>query len=253
MKLEAPSLALGPGLAHGFFTREGGVSDGLYASLNCGQGSRDDAGRVSENRARVAAVLHVGADRLLSAHQVHSPRAILAEGAWSGARPEADAVVTRTRGVAVSVLTADCVPVLLADAEAGVIGAAHAGWNGALSGVLEATLDLMQATGAEKGRIRAAIGPSISGAAYEVGEDFAARFLAADPQNRRFFEAGRPGHAYFDLPAYVAARLGAAGIGGVERLERCTFGEEARFFSYRRATHRSEADYGRQISAIALL
>lgn len=251
--IQADALKL-DGISHGFFTREGGHSTGLFSSLNCGMGSGDDREAVLKNRAAVADRLAVTPDRLLSVWQVHSADAILVEGPWAEeGRPRADAMVTRTRGVALGVLTADCGPVLFADAEAGVIGAAHAGWKGALTGITTRTLDLMEAQGADRRRITAVIGPMISRAAYEVGPEFPSRFTEQDPANIRYFTpSARPGHAMFDLPAYLAGRLRAEGAGQVIDLSLCTFSDERRFFSYRRATHRQEKDYGRLISAIAL-
>jgi YfiH family protein len=253
MKIEAPSLSL-TGIRHAFFTRAGGVSSGLYASLNGGVGSRDDAGKVSENRARMAAALGVEPRRLLTPYQSHSPNVIVAEAPWTpDARPQADAIVTRMRALAIGVTTADCGPVLFAEPRAGVIGAAHAGWRGALTGVVEATIATMERLGAARSQIRAAIGPMIRQANYEVGPDLVARFAADDPASSRFFSpAGRAGHAMFDLSGYIAARLKRAGIGEVEDIGLCTYAEPERFFSYRRTTHRVEADYGRHVNAIAL-
>jgi len=253
MKIEAKALTL-TGLRHAFFTRAGGVSTGLYASLNGGVGSQDDGGRVTENRARMAAALGVEPRRLLTAYQSHSPNVIVAEAPWTTEnRPQADAIVTRMRALAIGVTTADCGPVLLADPCAGVIAAAHAGWRGALNGVVEATVAAMERLGAARGEIRAAIGPMIRQANYEVGPDLLARFEAADPASTRFFApAKRDGHAVFDLAGYIAARLNRAAIGGVEDLGLCTYADPDRFFSYRRTTHRGEADYGRHVNAIAL-
>jgi len=253
--IEADALRL-DGISHGFFTREGGHSTGLFSSLNCGMGSGDDRAVVTANRARVAARLGVAPECLLSAYQVHSPDAVLVSGPWPDheERPRVDGLVTRTPGVALGVLTADCGPVLFADPQARVIGAAHAGWKGALTGVTARTLDLMEEQGAERARIVAVIGPTISQAAYEVGPEFPARFTEADPANARYFKPSeRAGHAMFDLPAYLAGRLRAEGVGQVIDLSLCTFSDEERFFSYRRATHRNEKDYGRLISAIALI
>jgi hypothetical protein len=254
MKLEADMLAL-DGIRHGFFTREGGVSGGLYESLNGGTGSSDDAAQVTENRARMAAALGVAPDRFLTAYQIHSPQVVVAEAAWSSdARPRADAIVTRMRALAIGVSTADCGPVLLADPDAHVIGAAHAGWRGALGGVVEATIDAMVALGASRGTIRAALGPLIRQPNYEVGPDLIARFSAEDPASSRFFApATRNGHAMFDLGGYIGARLTRAGIRQVQDLGLCTYADPARFFSFRRASHRGEVDYGRHINAIALL
>jgi polyphenol oxidase len=253
MMIEASSLTL-TGIRHGFFTRAGGVSGGLYASLNGGTGSRDDAQSVAENRARMAAALGVAPRRFLTAYQVHSPTVVVAETPWSGeARPRADAIVTRMRGLAIGVTTADCGPVLLADPHAHVIGAAHAGWRGALAGVIEATVAAMEELGAARSAIRAAIGPMIRQANYEVGADLIARFATEDGAASRFFSAApRDGHALFDLGGYVAERLKRAGIAEVEDLGLCTYADPERFFSYRRTTHRGEPDYGRHVNAIAL-
>jgi YfiH family protein len=253
MMIQATTLSL-PGISHAFFTREGGVSGGLYASLNGGVGSRDDAGLVAENRARMAAVLKVAPDCLLSAYQVHSPDVVVAQAPWPGhARPRADAIVSRTAGLAIGVSTADCGPILLADPDAHVIGAAHAGWRGALGGVVEATVAAMERLGAAREHIRAALGPMIRQDSYEVGPDLIARFAAEDEGSERFFRpAARDGHAHFDLGGYIAARLARAGVRQIEDLGLCTYAEPARFFSFRRTTHRGEADYGRHINAIAL-
>jgi polyphenol oxidase len=251
--IQAASLAL-PGIRHAFFTRDGGVSGGPYASLNGGIGSRDDAGHVSENRARMAAALGVAPDRLLTAYQIHSPHVVVAETPWPmQARPHADAIVTRTAGLAIGVSTADCGPILLADPLARVIGAAHAGWRGALAGVAEATVQAMERLGADRGRIRAALGPMIRQDNYEVGPDLIARFAAEDESADDFFRpAARDRHAYFDLGGYIATRLARAGVRQIEDLRLCTYAEPARFFSFRRTTHRAEADYGRHVNAIAL-
>lgn len=251
--IEAASLKL-TGIRHAFFSRDGGVSDGLYASLNGGTGSRDAPDKVAENRARMAAALGVAPSRLLTCYQVHSAEVAVAETPWpNDERPRADAIVTRLRALAIGVTTADCGPVLLADPRGGVIGAAHAGWRGALSGVIEATVAAMERLGAARGRIRAAVGPMIRQPNYEVGPDLIARFAAEDPASRRFFApAARDGHARFDLAGYVAARLTRAGVTQIEDIGLCTYAEEGRFFSYRRATHRAEPDYGRHVNAIAL-
>jgi hypothetical protein len=253
MKLNAPSLAL-TGIRHAFFTRSGGVSGGLYASLNGGTGSKDDAALVAENRARMAAALGVEPRRFLTLYQVHSADVIVAETPWAAdARPRADAIVTKMRALAIGVTTADCGPVLFADPKAHVIGAAHAGWRGALSGVIEATVAAMERLGAARGDIRAVIGPMIRQANYEVGADLMTRFAAEDGASSRFFApAARDGHALFDLSGYVAARLARAGIGHVEDLGLCTYADPDRFFSYRRTTHRGEPDYGRHVNAIVL-
>ena len=252
--LQAPSLSRFDRLRHGFFTRAGGVSQGVYASLNGGTGSNDAPAQVAENRARMAAALGVAPERLLTAYQIHSPDVVVAERPWSrDSRPRADAIVTRTPRLAVGVSTADCGPLLFADAEAGVVGAAHAGWRGALSGVIEATVAAMEELGARRAHIAAALGPAIRQPNYEVGPEFVERFLAADPANARFFlPAARAGHAMFDLAGYIAQRLERAGIGDFEDLGLCTYAEPERFFSYRRTTQRGEPDYGRHVNAIAL-
>lgn len=240
------------GVRHGFFTRKGGASSGLYAGLNCGRGSSDQTDAVAVNRARVAEAMGVPADHMVNLHQVHSPDVVVVDEATDLAAlraTPADALVTRRRGVALTVLTADCQPVLLADAEAGVIGAAHAGWKGTLAGVLEATVAAMEDLGAR--RIRAVIGPSISQAAYEVGPEIMERFVDEDPGMSRFFAGGPNGRPMFDLPGLGLARLRDAGV-EAEWSRHCTYADAGRFFSYRRSTHRGEADYGRLISAIAL-
>jgi YfiH family protein len=254
MKIQAASLAAIPGVRHGFFTRQGGVSTGIYASLNCGPGSRDDPANVAENRARVAEVLGAEPSRLLTVFQKHSAEAVIAEKPWKdGKVPEADAIVTAKPGLAIGVLTADCAPVLLCDSDARVIGAAHAGWKGALGGIVEATLKAMVKLGAEPSRITAAIGPVISQGAYEVGQEFMQSFLADAPDSAAFFATDEStGEPHFDLPAYVADRLLRAGVGTVNDLGLCTYCEETRLFSYRRSQHHGEEDYGRQISAILL-
>ena len=255
MKLGSPLLSAIPGLHHAFFTRDGGVSDGIYGSLNGGLGSNDDAAHVAENRRRMAEQMGVTPRHFLTLFQIHSPDVVVASAPWEGAsRPRADAIVTRTEGLAIGVTTADCGPILLVDPDARVIGAAHAGWKGALTGVLEATIAAMERLGASRARIVAALGPMIRQPSYEVGPDFVARFSADDAENRRFFvPATRDGHAMFDLAGYITARLQRAGVGRIEDLGHCTYADPDRFFSYRRSTHRAEADYGRHISAIALV
>ena len=237
-------------VAHGFFTRRGGVSTGLYASLNCGPGSRDEAEAVAANRARVAAAMGVAPARLLTLHQVHSARVVIAEGPWTGPRPEADALVTRDPDLAVAALAADCAPVLFADSAAGVVAAAHAGWRGALDGVIGATVDAMVAEGARRERIAAAVGPCIGQASYEVGPEFVERFREEDPAFGRFFAQGRGDRALFDLPGFCLDRLAAAGIDRRGFTGGDTCAEPARFFSRRRMVRLGEADYGRMISAI---
>jgi polyphenol oxidase len=253
MLIEAPELSL-PGIRHAFFTREGGVSTGIYASLNGGVGSGDDPAAVTENRARMAAALGVGPDRLLSLYQIHSPEIVTVETPWTAEnRPRADGMATRQSGLALAVASADCGPVLFADGEAGVIGACHAGWKGAFTGVLEATVARMVDLGADRTRIVAVLGPTIGPDAYEVGPEFVARFRDADGSYFAYFRPSeRQDHAYFDLPAFIVARLERAGIAAARSLGLCTYSDEARFFSYRRTTHRSEADYGRLLSAICL-
>jgi hypothetical protein len=242
------------GIRHAFFTRHGGVSGGLYASLNGGLGSHDDPALVAANRARMASVLKVAPDRLMTAFQIHSAEVAVVDAPWqAAARPRADAIVTARPGLAVGVTTADCGPILFADTEAKVVGAAHAGWRGALGGIIEATLAAMERLGANRARICAVLGPTISRANYEVGSDLMARFRAEDPGAERFFApAARAAHAQFDLPAYIVARLRRAGVGTVGDLGLCTYADADRFYSYRRSTHRGEPDYGRHISAIVL-
>ena len=243
-----------PGVSHGFFTRQGGCSGGVFATLNCGMGSGDEKQNVGRNRAVVATALNVAEPQLLTAYQVHSADALVVDGPWqSDERPRVDALVSKTPGLAIGILTADCGPVLFADIENRVIGAAHAGWKGALTGVTSRTLEVMESQGARRRNIVAVIGPMISQAAYEVGPEFPDRFIDADEANKTFFSPSpREGHAMFDLPGYLEARLRADGVGQVVNLGLCTFSDEQRFFSYRRATHRGEKDYGRLISAIVL-
>jgi len=253
-KLHARSLSALAGIRHAFFTRKGGVSDGVYGSLNAGVGSNDAPANVAENRARMAGAVGVRPDCLLTCYQIHSPEVVTVTKPWPGdARPRADAVVTSVPELAIAVSTADCGPVLLADARARVIGAAHAGWRGAFTGVIEATLDAMEQSGADRANIVAALGPMIRQSNYEVGTEFIARFKANDPGHEQFFRpAGRAGHALFDLAGYIAARLVRAGISCIEDIDRCTYAEPERFFSYRRSVHRGESDYGRHLNAIAL-
>lgn len=238
-------------LRHGFFTRRGGASSGVFSGLNCGPGSSDLREAVSINRSRAATALGVEADALVAVHQVHSADVVPVTGPLAD-MPRADALVTATPGVALSVLTADCQPVLFADKTAGVIGAAHAGWRGALDGVLEATLAAMEALGAHRADTVAVIGPTISQRAYEVGPEFIDDFLAADPGNGRFFINGEDDRYHFDLPGYGLHRLRTAGIGEAEWTRHCTYSDPDRFYSYRRTTHAGEADYGRLLSAIRL-
>jgi polyphenol oxidase len=253
--LEAPSLSALPGIRHAFFTRAGGVSGDVYTSFNGGIGSQDAPAHVAENRARMAAALGVAPERFLTAYQIHSPDVVTVGRPWTpDARPRADGLVTATPGLAIGVSTADCGPILFADAQARVVGAAHAGWRGALTGVIQATVAAMERLGAAPDRIVAAAGPMIRQSNYEVGPEFVATFQAEHAGNGRFFKPGpRTDHPLFDLAGYIAARLAAAGVGRVEDLGRCTYADDESFFSYRRSVHRKEADYGRHINAIALM
>ncbi len=245
--IRADALA---GVPHAFLGRRGGVSTGIHAGLNVGLGSDDDRAAILENRRRVVAAVKPGAT-LATVHQVHSATAVMADAFADDARPHADALVTDRPDLLIGVLTADCVPILFTDAQAGVVGAAHAGWKGALGGVVEATVAAMETIGADRTRIAAAVGPCIGRSSYEVDDAFLARFCADDAQNERFFLAGRrERHHQFDIEAYVVARLAAAGVPRIEALGLDTYPDEDRFFSYRRATHRGEAGYGRQISVI---
>jgi YfiH family protein len=240
------------GIRHGYFTRFGGVSGGIYQGLNIGTGSNDDQANVLENRRRVAEWMGVEPSHLLTAHQIHSHDVIVAREPFSGERPKADAIVTDRPGLAIGASTADCGPVLFADSQARIIGAAHAGWKGAFTGVLENTIAAMEGLGARRENILAVLGPSIGPKNYEVGPEFVARFIEADAGNDRYFVASaKPGHALFDLNRYTVDRLTKAGV-QAEGLGRCTYAEEDLFYSYRRGTHRGEPDYGRQVSAICL-
>lgn len=254
MTLESLLLASVPGIRHAFFTRAGGVSAGIYAGLNGGIGSNDAPENVQENRRRMAAALNVPPEKLLTLYQVHSPDVVVATEPWQAStRPRADAMVTKTPGIALGVTAADCGPVLMVDPKARVIGAAHAGWKGALGGVLEATVDAMEGQGASRGDIVVGLGPMLRQRNYEVGMEFVARFEEADADNARFFtSASRNGHAMFDLPGYIHARLAAAGVLLVDDIDLCTYADEDSFFSYRRSTHRKEGDYGRHVHAIVL-
>lgn len=238
------------GVRHGFFTRAGGVSSGIYAGLNAGQGSADDGEAVAENRRRIAACLD--APHIASLHQVHSADALHVTGPWPGERPAADAMVTDRTGIALGVLSADCAPVLFADPAAGIVGAAHAGWKGALGGVLEATLEAMEELGASTTGVRAVVGPAISQRAYEVGPEFVERFIDEDERSARYFAGGTADRAMFDLPGYCLMRLRSAGVAEAAWTGHCTYSDAARFYSYRRACHRGEPDYGRLIAAIRL-
>ncbi|MBO6757430.1 MAG: peptidoglycan editing factor PgeF [Roseibium sp.] len=251
--IQSTALA-GPSVMHGFFTRCGGASEGIYASLNVGMGSGDDQDRVRENRRRIAGRLGVSLDNLVSPYQIHSPDVLTIRGPWTGDEDrKADALVTDRPGVAIAVSTADCGPVLLADHDAGVIGAAHAGWKGAIGGVLENTVAAMEALGADRSQIVAVLGPTISQSSYEVGPEFHDRFSADSSANTVFFRpSSRSGHHLFDLPGFILDRLRRSGVSHVEDVGLCTYRDEDRFYSYRRTTHRAEPDYGRLLSAIVL-
>lgn len=239
------------GIPHGFLGRRGGVSTGAVAGLNVGTGSKDDPDAIAENRRRAIGAVLPGAE-LATVYQVHSATAVVADRPWpQDDRPQADALVTDRPGLLLGILTADCAPVLLADSHAGVVGAAHAGWKGALGGVTDSAIDAMERLGAQRSRIVAAVGPCIAQASYEVDEAFRTRFVDHHPENVRFFATGASGNPHFDLEAYVAARLAASGIEAIETLGVDTYVNEQRYFSFRRATHRGEADYGRQVSLIA--
>jgi YfiH family protein len=243
-----------PGLRHGFFTRKGGVSNGIYQSLNIGNGSSDAPEKVSENRGRVARQMGIEPDRLATPYQIHSADVITLNAPFGESDDRrADALVTDRPGLLIGVATADCGPVLFADRQAGVIGAAHSGWKGAISGILENTIAAMETLGADRSRITAVLGPTISQEAYEVGPEFRERLLEMTPENERYFRPSpREGHHQFNLPAFIIDRLKAAGLDNSRSLDLCTYADEERFFSYRRTTHRGEPDYGRLISAIVL-
>lgn len=237
------------GTQHGFFTRKGGASSGVYAGLNCGFGSSDQHEIVAINRDRVAKAIGVPTDHLMGVHQIHSPDVVIVTEP-STVKPQADAMVTNVPGLALSILTADCQPVLFADRKAGVVGAAHAGWKGALDGVLENTITAMEDLGADRAQIQAVIGPSISQRAYEVGPEFLDAFLTEDPLYARFFSQGEGDRMQFDLPAFGLMRLRGAGVAEARWTRHCTYSDATRFYSYRRATHHKEADYGRLIAVI---
>ena len=250
--LHAASLSALDGIRHAFFTRTGGVSQGVYATLNGGIGSKDHADHVNENRGRMAQALGVKPEHFLTAYQVHSPDVIVVEKPWPrDNRPRVDAMVTKVPGIALGVSTADCGPILFADPQAQVIGGAHAGWRGALTGVLEATIDAMEKLGADRARMTVAVGPLIRQDSYEVGPEFVERFVTQDKSNERFFKTNG-GQPMFDLAGYIRARLTAAGVTQIDDLGLDTFAEPERFFSYRRSTKLGESDYGRHINAIAL-
>lgn len=241
------------GIRHAFFTRVGGVSEGIYAGLNGGLGSDDNPAHVAENRRRMAQWMGVAPDHFISLYQVHSPDALHVTGPWSGERPKADGLVTATPGLALVVGSADCGPVLFADPEAKIVGACHSGWKGAIGGVLESTIAAMEKLGSRRARIVVALGPMLGQQNYEVGPEFRATFLAHDPDNADFFRPGlKVDHPHFDLPGYIARRLEKARVGAIEDSALCTYADEARFYSYRRKTHRNEADYGRLMAAIRL-
>jgi len=241
-----------PGLRHAFFTREGGVSGGIYEGLNGGLGSNDDTAHVAENRRRMAEQMGVAPDRFLSLHQIHSPDAVVATGPWTGDKPRADALVTRTEGLAIGVTAADCGPILFVDPAARVIGAAHAGWKGALTGIIESTVEAMEKLGADRSGTVAAIGPLIRQHSYEVGGEFVERFLDADAGNAAYFiPSTRESHSMFDLAGYIRMRLENAGVLMIDDIGVDTYSDE-RFYSYRRSVHRKEPDYGRHVHAIAL-
>jgi YfiH family protein len=251
--IQSDILSALPGIRHAFFTREGGVSTGIYSGLNGGLGSNDDRAAVLENRARMAQTLGVPAHHLLGLYQIHSPDVIVVEAPFGEERPKADAMVTRVPGLALGVSSADCGPILFADPKARVVGAAHSGWKGAFSGIMESTLAAMEGLGARRADIIAVLGPTIGPKAYEVGPEFMNRFLADDDADADLFAPSeKPGHGFFNLPGFIARRAEASGVGRFADLGLCTYGDEARFYSYRRATHRGEADYGRLISAITL-
>ncbi len=253
--IEAPELKSARSVRHGFFTRQGGHSGGLFASLNCGFGSGDDKPTVTRNRAEVGGQLGVDEGKLLTAWQWHSTDVVVADAPWDVLKPpKSDAIVTTKPGLAIAVLTADCAPILFADTERGVIGAAHAGWKGALAGVSDATIAAMEVNGARREHMTAIIGPTISHAVYEVGPDFATQFIDEAADNADFFRPSpRPHHHMFDLPGYLKRRIVRQGVGQVVDLGLCTYSDEERFYSFRRATHHHEQNYGRQISAIVLL
>lgn len=253
--LTVASLPDNGAIRHAFFTRQGGMSDGIYVSLNIGLGSKDEKSAVRENRRRVADYFDLPGESLNTVYQVHGRTTVQVDGPWPGATPpQADAMVADRPGVVLGILSADCTPVLLADSDAGVVAAAHAGWKGALGGILPSVVAAMETLGASRQKVFAAIGPTIAQPSYEVGPEFPRPFLEQDSENEFFFIASeRAGHFMFDLPGYVAKTLSGLGIGGVEDLSRDTCAEETLFYSYRRATKRGEPDYGRCVSAIAIM
>jgi len=253
--IEAANLAAVSGIRHGFFTREGGLSTGIYEGLNCSLGSDDARDSVVANRAICAQALGVSGESLVTVHQEHTPDVVTVSAPWTAEDvPVADGLVTNQPGIALAILAADCTPVLFVDPVARVIGAAHVGWKGAMTGVVENTVDAMTTLGATRGNIRAAIGPCIGAASYEVGPEFSTRFLDDDPHNENYFKpSSNRGHSYFDLGGFTLDRAVATGIASVDRIDTDTYADERRFFSYRRSCHRSEPDYGRQLSGIALV
>lgn len=254
MRLEGTALGKLSHIAHGFFTRANGVSQGIYRGLNCGAGSDDKPEHVAENRKRVADNLQLTPGNLLSLHQIHSPQTIYVSQPWAlGKGPKADAMVTDQPGIGLGILTADCTPVLLADAERPIIGAAHAGWKGAVGGILESVVAEMETRGAHRPSIIATIGPTISQSNYEVGQDFKEQFLTQNPDSQKWFKPGqKEAHFQFDLPGFVCDRLAQLNIGTIQNMELCTYADEKRFFSYRRTTHHAQSDYGRGLSVITL-
>ena len=251
--IKAPELTT-PSITHGFFTKNGGVSDGIYSSLNTGLGSQDQRKNVIKNRNRVAIALGISEDNLLTVHQIHSTEVVEVVKCWSTETlPQADGLVTNKPGIALAICTADCGPVLFADLTTGIIGAAHAGWRGAFNGILENTIDKMESLGANRSQIIAVLGPTISANAYEVGAEFVEQFLTQSYTNQIFFKPSiRPSHSMFDLPSYIVARLTSANIGTVSSIKKCTYLQPDRFYSYRRMLHNHEQDYGRLMSAIVL-
>ncbi|MES2906463.1 MAG: peptidoglycan editing factor PgeF [Pseudomonadota bacterium] len=250
--LTAKNLSGLPKLRHGFFTRCGGVSQGVYQNLNCGLGSNDERARVLQNRAYVAGTMNVAANRLVTPYQAHTVDVVVVDKPFDGEPPKADALITRTPDIAIAISTADCTPILLCDPDARIIAAVHAGWRGAVGGILVATIEKMVSLDARVDRIMAAIGPAIQQQSYEVGEDVISAAQARDSSYERFFRPAKAGHAMFDVPGLVMAELAKAGVTNIENLGRDTYAEEELFFSYRRMTHRKEADYGRHLHAIVL-
>ena len=252
--IEAHNLIKIPDIRHGFFTRQGGISEGIYATLNCGYGSDDDAKDISNNRAHVATALGLNPEDLITAYQVHSADIVMVDKPWDAkSAPKVDGMVTNKSGIALGILTADCAPILFGDEQAGIIGAAHAGWRGALGGVAQAVISAMSELGASPSTITAAIGPAISATAYEVGPELREAFLEQSQDNDIYFTPSeRPDHFMFNLPGYLEDILNQAGLKSVEVIDACTYKSEQKFFSYRRTTHQKQADYGRQISAITL-